>query len=162
AVATRARHEDLGLPDLGRGRLPPSLEHEDGSGASSSRNRLSDGLEWPLRLAAGWQQGGAAPGRLTQAGTPFTKDLTRLQGDEVLTAPAADHLADVTDPGVLALFWARAAGLLDETDGELRANPFPDAWDAGLFPALTHLFAALPHVEAWDPLAGYTPGDTAL
>src|SRR5262249_47767588 len=31
-----------------------------------------------------------------------------------------------------------------------------------LFPVLTHLFAALPHVEVWDPLTGYAPSDTAL
>src|SRR5205823_3768253 len=132
AVAGRARGEDLGLPDLASG------GHEPPESA-----RVSDGLEWPLRLAAVWQQVGAAPVRLTQSSTLFKKDLSRLQSDEVLAAPAADQLAAVPDPGVLALLWARAAGLIGESDGELRANPFPAAWDAGLFPVLAQLFATL-------------------
>ncbi|MDB5309055.1 MAG: hypothetical protein JWO38_3257 [Gemmataceae bacterium] len=149
AVATRARGEDLGLPDLAGGGLEPPA-------------RQSDGLEWPLRLAAVWQQVHAGPVRLTQANTLFKRDQTRLQGDEVLNAPPADLPVVVPDPGALSLFWAAAAGLLGETDGELRANPFPVAWDAGLLNVLTQLFAALPLVEAWDPLAGYAPSEPGL
>jgi hypothetical protein len=151
AVAARARGEDLGLPNLA------GPDREGGGGS-----QVADGLEWPLRLAAVWQQVRAAPVRLTQANTLFKRDQTRLQADEVLTAPPAGSPAAVADPGVLALFWAAAAGLLDESDGELRAAPFPAAWDAGLFPVLGQLFAALPLVEAWDPLAGYAPSDTGL
>src|SRR5207248_6473041 len=100
--------------------------------------------------------------RLTQANTLFKRDQTRLQTDEVLGSPPTDQLAPVPDPGILALFWAAAAGLLEEHDGELRAAAFPAAWDAGLVPVLVELFAALPDLEAWDPLVGYSPSDTGL
>lgn len=151
AVANRARAEDLELPNL----ADPDRE-------AVGPTRLADGLEWPLRLAAVWQQVNAGPMRLTQANTLFKRDQTRLQTDEVLNSPPADQPATVPDPGVLALFWAKAAGLLTETDGELRAESFPAAWDDGLLPVLTQLFAALPLVEAWDPLAGYGPVENGL
>lgn len=151
AVTNRARSEDLGLPDL----------------ATRERNRpeaarTTDGLEWPLRLAAAWQQVGASPVRLTQANTLFKKDLNRLQTDEVLASPNADHLASVADAGVLTLLWARAAGLLTEAEGELQSDSFPAVWEAGLFPVLSQLFSSLFHVEPWDPLGGYAPSDTGL
>ena len=153
AVAARARGEDLELPDLGS---------PDGLGGLTPPARQADGLEWPLRLAAAWQQVDASPVRLTQANTLFKRDQTRLQGDEVLAAPPADQLAPVPDLGILSLFWAKAAGLLAETDGELRAGAFPASWNGGLAPAVTQVFAALPHVEAWDPLAGYAPVENGL
>ncbi len=152
AVAARARGEDLELP-----KLEPAA-----AGASNAPVRVADGLEWPLRLAAVWQQVGAAPLRLTQANTLFTRDQTRLQSDEVLNAPTGESLASIAEPGILALFWASAAGLLEYADGELHAGPFPAAWEGELFPVLVHLFASLPLVEAWDPLGGYSPGDDGL
>jgi hypothetical protein len=151
AVAGRARGEDLELPDVSVADPPVGV-----------RPRLADGLEWPLRLAAAWQQVHAGPVRLTQANLLFKRDQTRLQADEVLAAPPADQLAAVADPGVLALYWAAAAGLLDHAADELRAAPFPADWDAGLTPVLVRLAAALPHVEPWDPLAGYAPTETGL
>ena len=149
AVSVRSRGEDLGLPDLA-GELP-------GSAA-----RQSDGLEWPLRLAVVWQQVSAGPVRVTQANTLFKRDLTRLQADPLLSAAPADGLAPVPDAGVLALFWAKAIGLLSQAEDELKANPFPASWGAALAPAQVQLFAALPLVEGWDPLAGYAPSDTGL
>ena len=151
AVAARARGEDLGLPDLA-----------SGDREVAGPPRTADGLEWPLRLAAAWQQVHAGPVRLTQASTLFKRDQTRLQTDDVLGGPPTDQLAAVPDPGILALFWAAAARLLQEHDGELRAAAFPPAWDAGLVPVLVSLFAALPDLEAWDPLAGYAPSDTGV
>jgi hypothetical protein len=151
AVAARARGEDLELPDLSTASPPVAVTP-----------RVADGLEWPLRLAALWQQVGAGPVRLTQANLLFKRDQTRLQGDEVLGAPLADGLAAVPEPGVLALFWAAAAGLLDRGPEELRAAAFPPEWDAGLTPVLVRLAAALPHVEAWDPAAGYAPGEGGI
>jgi hypothetical protein len=148
AVAARARGEDLGLPDIGEplgGLTPPT--------------RQADGLDWPLRLAVIWQEVDQSPVRLTQADTLFKRDLTRLQTDAVLSAPAADQLAELPDAGVLALFWARAAGLLAEEDSELRAAPFPPSWGAALAPTLSDLWAGLTAVETWDPLRGYAPGD---
>src|SRR4051812_14894376 len=54
-VARRGTGENLGLPDLA------SEEH-----SAVSTPRTADGLEWPLRLAAVWQQVHADPVRLTQ------------------------------------------------------------------------------------------------
>src|SRR5439155_27052262 len=65
-VAARARGEDLGLPDLSDPETP-----------AGDAPRVADGLEWPLRLAAVWQQVGAGPVRLTQANTLFKRDQTR-------------------------------------------------------------------------------------
>ena len=117
---------------------------------------------WPLRLAVVWQQVSAGPVRTTQANTLFKRDLTRLQADPLLSAAPADGLAPVPDAGVLALFWAKAIGLLSQAEDELRANPFPPSWGATLASAQVQLFAALPLVEGWDPLAGYAPSDTGL
>jgi hypothetical protein len=146
AVSVRARGEDLGLPDIGG--------HEAAAPA-----RTADGFDWPLRLAVVWQQVHAAPVRFTQANTLFKKDLARLQTDDVLSAPPGDLPVSAAEPGVLALLWALAAGVIRDEGGELRAGAFPPAWDGPLPGLLAELFAALPRVEAWDPLAGYAPSD---
>ncbi len=149
-VAARARGEDLGLPNLSGGRQPPVSA------------RTADGLEWPLRLAGVWQQVHADPVRLTQGNTLFKRDLQRLQTDPVLAAPPVDQLAQVADPGVLALLWAKASGLLADRDGTLTAATFAGAWDGPLAALLAELFTSLPLVESWDPLAGYAPSDNGL
>ncbi|MGL6094804.1 MAG: hypothetical protein ACRC7O_03235, partial [Fimbriiglobus sp.] len=148
AVAARARAEDLGLPVLAAETEP----------SGSAPRHVADGLDWPLRLAAAWQQVAAGPVRLTQSNSLFKRDLGRFQTDEVLSAAPPDQLVPVPDPGVLAVFWAAAAGLLELTDGELRAVPFPDTWGPQFPPVLAELWAALTAVEAWDPLTGYAPG----
>ena len=147
SVAARARGEVLGLPDLPAEPL-------------AATPRFADGLDWPLRLAVAWQQVDQSPVRLTQANTLFKRDLTRLQTDEVLSAPAADQLVEIADAGVLTLFWAREVGLLAAEDNELRAAPFPATWGSTLGPTLTDLWAGLTAVEVWDPLRGYAPGET--
>jgi hypothetical protein len=130
---------------------------------SAIRNpQSSDGLEWLIRLAAVWQQVRATPIRLTQAQTLFKRDLGRLQSDPILAAPITEGAAGVPDPGVLALYWSIAAGLLTEDDHELRAGPFPSDWEGGLWPALTELYAAFFAVETWAPLAGYGLSDASL
>lgn len=144
-VADRARGEPLGLPAL------PAEK------PAAATPRAADGLDWPLRLAVAWQRVDEAPVRLTQANTLFKRDLTRLQADPLLTAAPPDQLAEVAEPGVLALFWARTAGLLAFEDGELRAAPFPPAWDASAFQTQAALWAALTAVESWDPVTGYAP-----
>jgi hypothetical protein len=152
AVVLRARSESLGLPNV----TDASLE------AGGGHPRVADGLDWLLRLAAVRQQVDAGPVRVTQSNTLFKKDLTRLQTDEVLSAPPADHAGNLPDAGILALLWAFAAGLLSENAGELRATAFAPAWEAGLPQVLTDLFAAFFRVEAWDPLAGYLPIELGL
>jgi hypothetical protein len=149
AVSARARGEDLGLPDL-------AVEPPTGA------VRVSDGLEWPLRLAVLWQSVGAAPVRVTQASTLFKRDQTRLQTDPLLSAAPADSFAPVPDAGVLALYWASAVGLLAHAEDELRAERVGEWWGTALAPLQIRLFAALPLVESWDALAGYAPSDTGL
>jgi len=153
SVAARARGEELGLPDL----TVPDQEVGGGSAA-----RQADGLEWPLRLAAVWQQVHADAVRLTQGNTLFKRDLIRLQSDPVLASAPVEQHAAMADAGVLALLWAKAAELLVERDGALEAAAFPRSWEGSLFGLLAELFAALPLVEAWDPLAGYAPNDNTL
>ena len=97
-VAGRARAESLDLPNLAT------------AASAASVPRSADGLDWPLRLAAVWQQIDAGSVRLTQANTLFKRDQTRLQSDEVLNAHAVDQLTTIPDPGALSLFWARAVG----------------------------------------------------
>lgn len=147
AVAARARGEDLELPNL--------------AAATNGSALVADGLDWPLRFAAVWQQIDAAPMRLTQANTLFKRDQTRLQADEVLNAPAVEQLATLPDPGALVLFWAQAAGQLEEHEGELRAKPIADGAES-LWDVLERMLAALPLIEAWDPLGGYAPNETGL
>ena len=150
AVVLRARSEQLGLP---------AITPADATGGYP---RSADGLDWLLRLAAVRQQVDAGPVRFTQANTLFKKDLIRLQTDEVLSAPPADHIGELRDAGVLALLWAHAAGLLGENAGELQAMAFQSVWEGGLSAVLTELFAAFWRVEAWDPLAGYAPIENGL
>jgi hypothetical protein len=145
-VAARVRGEDFALPELpgeSLGGVP----------------RTADGLDWLLRLAVVWQQVDESPVRLTQSNTLFKRDLGRLQTDGLLNTAPPDQLDAVAEPGVLALFWARTAGLLTESDGELRASPFPISWGSNLDEALTELWSALTAVDVWDPLNGYVPGN---
>lgn len=149
-VAGRAAVFETGLPQL------------PGDTNAALTARVADGLDWPLRLATAWQRVDTAALRLTQANTLFRRDQTRLQSDELLAAPAPDQLVGVADPGLLALFWAHAAGLLTLSGGELRAGIFPATWGPSLLGTLIELWAALPAVEWWDPLAGYALSDTTL
>jgi hypothetical protein len=147
AVLARAAGEPLGLPDLSS----RDVIHQS--------PRTSDGLEWPLRVAVAWQQLAATPIRLTQQNALFKRDLQRLQTDPLLTAPFGDHLGGVADPGLLALELGLGTGLLDATEGELRAKPFPSAWNAELPALLASFWAGLFGVEQWDPLRGYVAAD---
>ncbi len=150
AVATRARGEDTGLPNLGIPEAPPAPP------------RQADGLDWPLRLAVAWQEVLGSPFRLTQGNALFKRDLARLQADEVLTAPPFDQLLAIPDPGVLAFFWAVSAGIIASSDGELTAGPFPPSWESKLTPTLADLWAGLTAIETWDPLTGYGLSDTGM
>src|SRR5262249_36314620 len=99
-VLARALTTDLGLPVLAADVSPTGGVHE------------ADGLEWPLRLAALWQQLAPTPLRRTQTGDFFKRDLDRLRADSLLNAPPADNLADLPDTGLLAIALAGAEGIL--------------------------------------------------
>jgi hypothetical protein len=151
AVATRACGVSLDLPDLAKEEQP-----------ALHAIRTADGLDWPLRLAAVWQQVQAAPIRLTQANLLFKKDLHRLQADDVLSTPPMDLALCLPDVGVLALLWAAKCGLLTEHNGELSAATFPTTWEQGILAVLIELVAALPRIDNWNPLLGYNPTETGL
>jgi hypothetical protein len=142
-VTARARGEDLGLAEC-PGAVPEAAGIQE-----------ADGLEWPLRLAVVWQQVAAGPLRLTQQGDLFKRDLDRLRADPLLTAPAADNPTELPDAGLLAVALAKIEGALQEQAGELHAAALPAAWNQGLYPTLESLWAALPQVEAWNPLTGW-------
>lgn len=145
-VLARALGEDLGLPELAGVTLPTTGIHE------------SDGLEWPLRLAVLWQQVSAGPLRRTQQGDFFKRDLERLRSDPLLNDPPPDSIGDLPDTGLLVVELALVEGVLEESDGELRALPQPPAWDAGVLATLTSLWSAIPRLQAWNPHAGWQGG----
>jgi hypothetical protein len=121
-----------------------------------------DGLDWPLRLAAAWQITRPTPVKVTQAKLLFKRDLTRLQGDDVLNAPLVDVPHAVPDAGVLAFEWAVAAGLFRQVETDYHADPVASGWAVGLWPLLSHLLAAFFQIETWDPLKGYAPTEGGL
>jgi len=122
----------------------------------------SDGLEWPLRIAAAWQRSRAAAVKTTLAKTLFKRDLARLQSDELLTSPFAESAVAVPDAGVLAFEWAVAAGLFRAGANEFVAEPAIPDWSDSPWPTLAHLFARFFAVETWDPRAGYAPSEGGL
>jgi hypothetical protein len=136
-VAARALGADLGLPSC------------PGTVRSAEKAQEADGLEWPLRLVALWQQAAASPLRLTQGGEFFKKDLERLQSDALLSAGTGDINA-----GLVAVRLARAQGILQATESELRAGAFPQAWREGLCDTLASLYEALATISWTDPAPG--------
>jgi hypothetical protein len=117
----------------------------------------SDGLDWPLRLAALWQQVYAGPLRRTQTAGFFKRDLDRLRGDAVLNTAPPDRLIEISDPALLAVVLGVGSGILQETDGELKAGTFPASWEAGLPAALADLWATLLQQDSWNVVDGWKP-----
>jgi hypothetical protein len=169
-VAGRAIGVDLGLPDLSVEDQPPSAGDKEseapslalragsalGAGSVSlSATTESDGLEWLLRLGVLWQQVAGAPLRRTQQGGFFKRDLERLEQDPLLNSPPADQLTPVPDLGFLLAALADQEGILQDTDGELRAAGLPAAWETGLPQSLASLYSALFLVRGWSPLDGW-------
>src|SRR5205807_9500952 len=72
-----------------------------------------------------------------------------------LTAPAADQIAPVADPGLFAVELGLAESVLTRTDEEVEAGHFPEAWSEGVGAAVAGLWAALPRVEGYDVVAGW-------
>jgi Helicase conserved C-terminal domain len=139
-VAERAIAQDLGLPELPGG--------EEAAGI-----READGLDWPLRLGALWQQVAASPLRQTQQGELFKRDWERLRSDPVVNG-SGETIVEIPDPGQLALALAKIEGFVQERDGELRAGLPPGTWAEGLPATLESLWGALLQVEDWDPSDG--------
>jgi hypothetical protein len=117
----------------------------------------ADGAEWPLRLAALWQQVAATPLRRTQSRDFFKRDLDRLRGDTLLGAAPTDALAELPDPGLFTAALALAVGVLTESEGDLRAGTFSPAWSGTLPPLLAELAAALPTLAGWNAAQGWQP-----
>jgi hypothetical protein len=142
SVAVRAHDEELPMPELPAAVVPDSPLRE------------ADGLEWPLRLTALWQQVAGMPLRRTQGGEFFKRDLDRLHQDPLLSGPPADSLAEPPDIPMLAVALAEIEEIVRQEEGELKAGSVPPSWDQGLQTALASLCAALFHLRDWDPLDG--------
>ncbi len=143
SVTDRLEGENLGLADV--------LEPVVPSGATLE----SDGLDWLLRLAIIRQIVNDSPLRRTQSREFFKRDLDRIRGDSLLGSAPAGAVTDVPDPDLFAVGLALALGLLVDRDGEVSLGPLPPTWTAGLAPALTEIWAALPRIGDWSPAAGW-------
>jgi hypothetical protein len=147
-VIARAVEDDLGLPEC------PSV-----AAKTTGPVHEADGLEWPLRLDVLWQQARAMPLRRTQSGEFFKRDLDRLRTDPLLNAPPADSLSDIPDMGLLVAELALTAGIVQESSDEMQATPTGSApwapWEAGPYPVLETLWAALPRLDTWTPQDGW-------
>jgi hypothetical protein len=148
AVA-RAVGEDLGLPEC------PGVAGAAGDGRGAPA-READGLEWLLRLAVLRQQVAGAPLRRTQQRDFFKRDLERLRGDPMLSAPP-DAPMPVPDAALFTVGLAVAAGVLSEQDAELVAQEFSPAWQQPLAAVLAELWKSLPNVHGWNPADGGQP-----
>ena len=118
----------------------------------------ADGLEWPLRLAALWQQLVAVPLRRTQQRDFFKRDLDRLRGDSFLGAAPTDALAELPDPGLFAAALALATGVIEDRDGDLCAGAFSPSWATSLPALVGELLGTLPRVDGWNAAQGWAPG----
>jgi hypothetical protein len=143
-VMARAVRGDPGLPELPVFSPAVKAIHE------------ADGLEWLLRLAAVWQQLNASSLRRTQLGEFFKRDLDRLRADPLLSGAPSDNLAELPDAGLLAVALAELLGVARTDEGELRAGVLPACWEEGLPKALAALWAALPQLETWNPVDGWS------
>jgi hypothetical protein len=147
-VIQRALGTELGLPKLASEVLDNAAVHE------------TDGLEWPLRLAALWQQLAAAPLRLAQTGDFFKRDLDRLRSEPLLTSPPADQLDTLPDVGLLTVAFGHLVGVVELDEGEFHLGKLPEEWEAGLAETLAALCSKLPGLERWDPLNGWRNADS--
>ncbi len=143
-AAGRARNQELMLPDLPAEPVGTAVVQE------------ADGLEWPLRLAVLWQIVRASPLRRTQQGGFFKRDLDRLRGQPLLAAAPAEAVGPVPDADLLTLLFAVEEDVVLPDGEQITAGTFPDGWSRGSNVAAAGLFAALPALPLWDPVAGWT------
>lgn len=149
AVSGRVLGEELGLE------CPVA-----GIGANANVQE-ADGLDWPLKVAALWQQALAAPFRRTQQGEFFKRDADRLSADPLLSAAPTDALVPIADPGYLAAGLAASSGLLREEGAELRAGDWPANLHGALPEVIAALWTALATVPTWTPAGGYAVAENA-
>jgi hypothetical protein len=142
-AATRAKGEDLMLPELPTVRLSTAVVQE------------GDGLEWPMRIAVLWQTARGGPLRRTQQGGFFKRDLDRLRGHPLLSSPPGEAVASIPDPDLLALLLALEEGVLIASNDQIAAGSFPPSWSRGTHAAAAGLFAGLPGLALWHPVAGW-------
>jgi hypothetical protein len=147
-ILQRARGEPLELPQL----TPSAVD--------ARAPRITDGTEFPLRIAVIWQQLAKSPMRLTQAQLFFKRDLLRLQSDELLKTPFAEHLIELPDSGVLMILLGIHCGVIASVEGELTAGRFAASWESGTSELLQALLASLWNVNSWNPIKGYFPSET--
>jgi hypothetical protein len=148
SITDRAGVEEVGLPGLAPAREEPASILE------------TDGLDWPLRLAVLWQQVREAPLRLTQQGGFFKRDFDRLRTEPLLAGEGGDAVIPIPDAGLLAVSLARALGIVQEANGELRSTSLPPEWD--LPGCLVALWTAFLRVGDWDPGDGWQLDRRAL
>lgn len=144
-VAERAIGEELFFPEA-----PASRPSTNGRAIHEA-----DGLEWPLRLAVLWQHLHDAPLRRTTQGDFFKRDADRLAQNPLLNAAPAESLADLPDPGMLAVALAEVEGVVQTDSNELHAANLPEVWESGLEATLASLWAALPRLRTWDVAQGW-------
>jgi len=147
SVATRAQAESLPFPVLPE------------AAVTDAPVREADGLEWPLRLTALWQQIASVPLRRTQGGDFFKRDLDRLREDPLLSAAPADSVFETRDSPLLGVALAEIEGIVRQDEGEIHAAALPTDWDSGLPRALESLYSALFQLRNWNPLDGGCFGD---
>ena len=128
-AAGRAREEPLPLPELASQSVSKATPQE------------ADGLEWLLRLAVLWQVVNAAALRRTQQGGFFKRDLDRLRGDPLLSAPPADAVGPVPDADLLTLLLAVEEAVVMPEGEQITAAALPEAWSQGGMAAAASLFA---------------------
>jgi Helicase conserved C-terminal domain len=124
--------------------------------------READGLDWPLRLALLWQVVLAGPLRRTLHGDFFKRDLDRLRQDPLLASQPNDALAEIPDPGLLAVSLALALGILQEKPGEvseLIAGSFPEDWQQDFSATLASFWSRLPFLRGWNGADGRQASD---
>jgi hypothetical protein len=118
----------------------------------------ADGLEWPLRVAVAWQVVRDGPLRLTQQNGLFKRDLDRIQGHSLLSAPPAELVGNVPDAGLLAVVLAQSIGLLDRDADQIVAASSTVIWPDDLGAILGSLWSAVVSLTGWDAQNGWTGG----
>lgn len=130
-------------PVLARTReLFPPFEIEP-SARPAGPARESDGLEWPLRLAATHQFLSEGALRRTQGGSLYKRDSDRLRAHPVLSAELADTVAPTPGLVLLPICWAIAMGIARAEGDEILVGAFPERMRGSPTDVLRELWSGL-------------------